>query len=88
MLLVWHFEKVMAGYMQLLKKLEHMQQASEKDKPNQTANMGHGPQGVDKAPGEETPQDTVQFTQESQKGKKVDADPEQESDKPASQQDL
>lgn len=60
------------------------QQGSERD----NANTSHGPQGVDKAPGEETAQDNVPFTQESQKGKKVDGDPEQESDKPASQQDL
>lgn len=64
------------------------QQSSHPGNPNESANKGHGPQGVDKAPGEETPQDTVPFTQESQKGKKVDADPEQESDKPASQEDL
>jgi hypothetical protein len=38
------------------------------------ANRGHEPQGIDKAPGEETPQDTVQFVQQTQKGKMVDAD--------------
>lgn len=65
-----------------------MQQSSEKSNAGQAANKGHGPQGIDKAPGEETPQDIVPFTQESQKGKKVDADPEQESDKPAPQPDL
>jgi hypothetical protein len=63
-------------------------QSSDKSNPNEAANRGHGPQGIDKAPGEETPQDIVPFTQETQKGKKVDADPEQESDKPASQQDV
>jgi hypothetical protein len=52
------------------------------------ANKGHGPQGIDKAPGEETPQDNVNFSKEAFKGKKVDADPSQESDKPASQPDL
>lgn len=46
---------------------------------------GQGPQGVDKAPGEETAQDNVQFTQETQKGKKVDANPSQEEDKPVDQ---
>jgi hypothetical protein len=67
-----------------------MQQSSERNSggENPNANRGHGPQGVDKAPGEETPQDAVPFTAESQKGKKVDADPEQESDRPASQEDL
>jgi len=44
-----------------------------------------GPQGVDKAPGEETPDDTVEFAQDTQKGKKVDADLTQESDQPADQ---
>ncbi len=51
------------------------------------SNNGHGPQGVDKAPGEETPEDNVQFTQQSQKGKKVDADVTQESERPIEQDD-
>ena len=65
-----------------------MQQTSDRNNTNEAANRGHGPQGIDKAPGEETSQDNVPFTQESQKGKKVDADPEKESDKPGTQQDL
>ena len=64
------------------------QQSSDRNDANNAANRGHGPQGVDKAPGEETPQDNVQFIAESQKGKKVDRDPEDESDEPASQPDL
>ncbi|MDO9373969.1 MAG: hypothetical protein Q7T76_06115 [Ferruginibacter sp.] len=48
----------------------------------------HGPDGVDKAPGEETSQDKVQFDQESQKGKKVDGDPEEEADQPIEQTGL
>lgn len=64
-----------------------MQQPTENN-PGQSTNKGYGPQGVDKAPGEEPAKDVVPFTQESQKGKKVDGDPEQESDKPGSQQDL
>ena len=64
------------------------QHASDRSNANEAANRGHGPQGIDKAPGEETAQDEVPFVQESQKGKKVDADPTQESDQPASQQDL
>jgi len=56
--------------------------------PDKLQTPGHGPQGVDKAPGEETAQDNVQFTQESQKGKKVDADLEQEQDRPLDKQDL
>lgn len=51
-------------------------------------NRGHGPQGIDKAPGEEPSDDNVQFIQESQKGKKVDRDPEQEQDEPLDNQDL
>ena len=65
-----------------------MQQNRQKDgtdQPNQEANRGHGAQGIDKAPGEETSQDNVNFTQEAFKGKKVDADPEKEEDKPADQ---
>ncbi len=46
----------------------------------------HGPQGVDKAPGEETPAAPDQFLQETQKGKKVDADPSKESDRPIEQE--
>lgn len=44
---------------------------------------GHGPQGIDKAPGEETSQDIENMVSETQKGKnKVDGDPSQESDQP------
>jgi len=44
---------------------------------------GHGPQGVDKEPGEETSQDTENMVYETQKGKnKVDGDPSEDSDKP------
>lgn len=36
---------------------------------------GHGAQGVDKAPGEETPKDEVNFKEKTQQGKQqVDAD--------------
>jgi hypothetical protein len=48
----------------------------------------HGPQGVDKAPGEESSQDNVQFTQQTQKGKKVDRDPAQEQDEPLNEQEV
>lgn len=60
-------------------------------KENQTAQndeqagKGHGAQGIDKAPGEEPAQDDVNFSQEALKGKKVDGDPSQEKDQPASQ---
>ena len=46
----------------------------------------HGPQGVDKAPGEETANAPDQFLQETQKGKKVDADPSEEKDQPVEQE--
>ncbi|HYH14268.1 MAG TPA: hypothetical protein VD794_03555 [Flavisolibacter sp.] len=49
---------------------------------------GHGPQGIDKAPGEEPSQDNVQFTQEAFKGKKVDRDPTNEQEEPMENQDL
>ena len=43
----------------------------------------HGPQGIDKAPGDETPQDTENVVAQTQKGKnKVDGDPSKESDEP------
>ena len=69
----------------------HMQERNQKGTDQQAGNeneltgRNHGPQGIDKAPGEETSQDNVQFSQEAFKGKKVDADPSQESDKPAEQ---
>ena len=53
--------------------------------PNEMAKPGRGQQGIDKAPGEETPQDgdPVPVVYETQKGKnKVDGDPSQESDQP------
>lgn len=48
----------------------------------------HGPAGVDKAPGEETSEDNVQFEQLTQKGKKNDGDPTLESDQPIDQSEL
>jgi hypothetical protein len=49
---------------------------------------GHGPQGIDKAPGEEPSQDNVQFSQEAFKGKKVDRDPTNPQEEPLGDQDL
>jgi hypothetical protein len=44
---------------------------------------GHGAQGIDKAPGEESSQDTENVVVQTQKGKnKVDGDPSLESDQP------
>jgi hypothetical protein len=48
----------------------------------------HGPQGVDKAPGEEESEDTLNFEQVTQKGKKDDGDPEDERDQPIDQSEL
>ena len=64
---------------------ERNQQGQQAGNENELAGRGHGPQGIDKAPGEETAQDNIQFSQEAFKGKKVDADPSKESDKPAEQ---
>lgn len=55
---------------------------------DKSVDTGKGPQGVDKAPGEETSQENVQFTQETQKGKKADRDPADEKDEPLEQQDI
>lgn len=52
------------------------------------AGRRHGPQGIDKAPGEEPSEDNVQFTQQTQKGKKVDRDLSQEEDEPLQEQDV
>jgi hypothetical protein len=53
------------------------------NQPNEWANKGRGPQGVDKAPGEEEATGTDNPVYETQKGKnKVDGDPSQPSDQP------
>ena len=47
---------------------------------------GHGRQGIDKAPGEETAQDKANVVSDTQRGKnKVDGDPSKESDQPIDQ---
>jgi hypothetical protein len=47
------------------------------------ANKHHGPEGVDKAPGEETSEDIENVVAQTQKGKnKDDGDPSKESDQP------
>ena len=47
---------------------------------------GHGRQGIDKAPSEETAQDTENVVSDTQKGKnKVDGDPSQKTDQPLEQ---
>jgi hypothetical protein len=52
-------------------------------------NKHHGPQGIDKAPGEETPHDNENFVAQTQKGKnQVDGDLSKEEDRPLEEQDL
>lgn len=58
------------------------------NRPNSLETPNRGQQGVDKAPGEEPSQDNVQFTQETQKGKKVDRDPSQREEEPLEGQDI
>jgi hypothetical protein len=50
---------------------------------SQEANKSHGPQGIDKAPGEETSGDFENVVQDTQKAKnKVDGDPSKPEDQP------
>ncbi len=57
--------------------------SSDKNEREYLAGKSHGPQGVDKAPGEETSGDNKNVVAETQKGKnKVDGDPSQKSDQP------
>lgn len=67
---------------------DQQQTQHEQHQENKHASQDQGRQGVDKAPGEEPPTVPVQFEQEAFKGKKVDADPTQESDRPAGQDSL
>lgn len=56
---------------------------SERSTQQERPGRSHGPQGIDKAPGEETSQDTENVVAQTQKGKnKVDGDPSKESDQP------
>ncbi len=62
---------------------ELKQEFPHQNNPDDITDKGHGPQGIDKAPGEETSQDTENVVYETQKGKnKVDGDPSKESDQP------
>ena len=60
------------------------------DRENQTEkDLSKGPQGIDKAPGEERASNNTNPVTETQKGKnKVDGDLSQESDKPLEHQDI
>lgn len=58
-------------------------QNDKKETPDYLTGKGHGPEGVDKAPGEETSQDSENVVFETQKGQgKEDGDPDQPSDQP------
>lgn len=63
---------------------ENVHQSSENKEAQEdnVTDKGNGPQGVDKAPGEEPSTDTDHLTDNSQKGKKVDADPTEEAGQP------
>lgn len=62
------------------------QQNNSNAMPDDITSKGHGRQGTDKAPGEETAQDTSDVIQDTQRGKnKVDGDPSKESDQPIDQ---
>lgn len=67
---------------------EHNTKDNSSHQENRHAGKNEGAQGIDKAPGEETPTEEVQFSQEAFKGKKVDADPTQENERPADQSSL
>jgi hypothetical protein len=67
---------------------EQQETQNSQHQENKHADREQGRQGIDKAPGEEPQTVPVQFEQEAFKGKKVDADPTQESDRPAGQESL
>lgn len=56
-----------------------MQEKKNNHQNDRMTGSGEGPQGVDKAPGEETSQHRTEVVKETQKNKKVDADPRQEN---------
>ena len=63
-----------------------MSDRNQQNNRNDLTSKGHGMQGIDKAPGEETAEDFKNVAQETQKGKnKVDGDPSKESDQPIDQ---
>jgi hypothetical protein len=69
--------------------MEQNEKRERTDEPNRLQNPGHGPQGIDKAPGEEPSQDNVNFVAETQKGKQqVDADIDKQQDRPIDKQEI
>ena len=68
-------------------KDQKTQSTSNKNTGEEFANKNHGPEGVDKAPGEETAGDIENVVAQTQKGKsKNDGDPSEESDRPIEQE--
>ncbi|RYY96757.1 MAG: hypothetical protein EOO11_12635 [Chitinophagaceae bacterium] len=68
---------------------QNKQPGARRDEPNAIPTPNHGPQGIDKAPGEEPSQDNSNFVAETQKGKQqVDADLDREQDRATGQQDV
>lgn len=65
--------------------MQQRDRGQQQPQTNSLDNPGRGGQGIDKAPGDETAQDNVNFKEETQKGKKVDADLSQESERPIDQ---
>ncbi|MGN6615708.1 MAG: hypothetical protein ACTHJ5_00910 [Ilyomonas sp.] len=56
--------------------------SEEKKSPSQMTGKSHGPQGIDKAPGEEEAEDTANFKENTQQDKQpVDADVTKENDR-------
>ncbi len=59
-----------------------METVNDQNRSKQYDKYEDGPEGVDKAPGEEPAKSDEDLTKESQKGKKVDADLSNEADQP------
>ena len=67
--------------------MQHRNSDSPGRRPDDHTGKGHGPDGVDKAPGEETSEDLENVVANTQRGKfKDDGDPSEESDKPIEQE--
>jgi hypothetical protein len=72
----------------IMKDTNNQRGRGRQENPDELTGRGKGQQGVDKTPGEEPSQDTEHVTMETQKGKKVDADPSKESDRPIRQEGM
>jgi hypothetical protein len=82
-MMLWH--NIVAGNVNyfFMDERNNRQLSTDRNKGEDIANKGHGAQGIDKAPGEETAQDKENVVAQTQKGKnKVDGDPTQQDDQP------